>query len=275
MSSSSFQYHHLQRRVIRIVAVFAVLAAVIGIPLMIFDQQRLDIAHDLGLVPGKDAEKLAEGDEGATLIVVPLGEYSGIGRERYSYRAMYIARPSAKGMTLTDIESGATVDVPLRELDHIAADSDGAHILFRGPWEEEPSADRAVVLDTTTDAVDVLPEGQESPDLPGDWETQTWQKVTGTCDRVSPLHHFIACFNRADAASYLAGDWQIDVQVYGDFEASEPVSRGIGFLPFLGFAHDDTWLYFQNETGIYRIEIPHSLQERQAAATPESATPAP
>jgi hypothetical protein len=109
------------------------------------------------------------------------------------------------------------------------------------------------------------------PDLPGDWQTPTWEKVTGSCDRISPERTYIACFNRPDAARYLAGDWQIDVQVYGEYGVSAPVYRGGGFLPILGFAHQDTWLYFQNETGVYRIEIPRSLQERQPKATPTGA----
>lgn len=271
MSSSSIHTYHIQRRVVRVLLALTLVIAVIGIPLMLFDEQRLDIAHRLGLAPGENAELLADGDEEAVLVVIPLGDYSGIGRERYAYQAMYIARPSNAGMTLHDIESGATVDVPLVSLDFTAAGSDGAHILFRGPSIDDPSGERAVVLQTAANEIDVLPEGQLEPDLPGDWQTQTWQKVTGTCDRVSPQMRYIACFNRADAADYLAGDWQVDVQLYGDFEFSEPVYRGMGFLPILGFAHDDTWLYFQNETGIYRAEIPQSLREQQASATPQGA----
>lgn len=253
----------MQRRVIRILLAIAALIAVIGIPLALFDELRLDIAHQLRLAPGEDAEKVADGDEGAVLVVIPLGEYTGVGRERYAYQAMYIARPTDDGMTLTDIESDATIGLPLASLEFIAADSDGAHILFRGPSADDASAERAILLDTESQQTEVLPEDQQSPDLPGDWETPVWEKVVGSCDRVSPHQKYIACFNRADAASYLAGDWQIDVQVYGDFEASEPVYRGMGFLPILGFAHEDNWLYFQNEHGIYRIEIPASIQQSQ------------
>lgn len=271
MSSSSIHTHHIQRRVVRILLALAAIVALIGIPLMVLDEQRLELAQQLGIVPGKNAEQLAEGDEGAVLVVIPLGEYTGVGREGYAYQAMYIARPSDAGMTLRDIESGSTVDVPLVSLDFIAADADGAHILFRGPSSDDPSDELAVVLDTGTNGIDILPEDQMEPDLPGDWETQTWQKVTGSCDRVSPGMTYIACFNRADAANYLAGDWQVDVQLYGEFKVSEPVYRGMGFLPLLGFAHDDTWLYFQNETGIYRVEIPESLQEQQLSATPSGA----
>lgn len=268
MSSSSFHTQHIQRRVIRILIAAAILLTLIATPLILFDELRLDIAHELGLAPGKDAEKLADGDDGAVLVVLPLGDYQGVGREQYRYEAAYIARPSDTGYTLTDIETDATIDVPLSELSFIAADSEGEHILFRGPTSDGGGESAALV--TRDDATaEVLPEGQDAPDLPGDWETPVWAKVVGTCDRVSPHERFIACFNRAEIINYLAGDWQVDVQLFGDFQVSEPVYRGLGFRPILGFAHDDTWLYFQNETGIYRIEIPQSLQAHSPVATPQ------
>lgn len=269
MSSGSFHHSHIQRRVIRVVLAIAALVLLIGTPLVLFDELRLNIALELGLVPGEDAEQLADGDDGAVLVVLPLGEYSGVGLERYRYKAEYIARPADPGMTLTDIDSGAEVDLPLESISYTAADADGAHVLFRGP--DPATGDEVAVLVITDDnRVEPLPRGQMTPNLPGDWETETWEKVTGTCDRYSPHEKYVACFNRADAASYLAGDWQIDVQLYGDYEVSEPVYRGLGFfLPTLGFAHDDSWLYFQNEEGLYRIEVPESLQAHYADATPQ------
>jgi hypothetical protein len=275
VSSPSHHHRNTQRRVVRILLGLAAFTLVIGIPLVVFDELRFNIARELNLIPGENAEKLASGDDGALLIVVPLGEYTGIGRERYAYRADYIARPADSGMQLSDIETGEVVDVPLVSIEFIANDPEGDHVLLRGPGIDD-NADTAVVVDTQANEVDVLPEGELEPDLPGDWETETWQKITGTCDRVSPESKFIACFNRADAASYLAGDWQIDVQLFGDYQVSEPVYRGMGlFLPTVGFAHEDTWLYFQNETGIFRIEVPQSLQDRTSTATPAGAGSAP
>jgi len=250
----------------------AAIVIIVGLPLIIFDDLRFNIAREMNLIPGKDAEQLADADDEAVLIVVPLGEYTGVGRERYAYRADYIARPATSGMQLTDIETDETVDVPLASIGFIANDPKGDHILLRGPAFEDASVTAAVVVDTQTNTAEVLPEDQQTPDLPGDWETETWEKVTGSCDRMSPQSKFIACFNRADAASYLAGDWQIDVQLVGDYQFNEPVYRGLGFLlPTLGFAHDDNWLYFQNEEGIYRIEIPESMQAHYASATPSAA----
>jgi hypothetical protein len=269
VSSDSTHHSYLQRRVVRSLLAIAALILIIGTPLVIFDELRFSLSQNLELIPGKSAEQLANGDDGAMLIVVPLGEYSGVGRERYGYRADYIARPTGNGMQLTDIETSELVDVPLTSLDFISNDPNGDHLLFRGPSTDDAGEETAVVLSTAENEVDVLPEGTLVPDLPGDWETETWEKVTGTCDRISPDSKFVACFNRADAASYLAGDWQIDVQLFGDFEVAEPVYRGLGFLlPSVGFAHNDMWLYFQNETGIFRIEIPASLQEHHPIATP-------
>jgi hypothetical protein len=252
-----------------VIAMFAIVVLV-GTPLLIFDELRLDLAHRFGLAPGREAELLVDGDEGAVLVILPLGEYDGVGRERYAYEAAYIARPVDSGMILTDIETNATLEIPLAEIPFIAANGDGSTILFRGPLANEPNSEREVVVHRADGDMDVLPEGQLAPDEPGDWETETWRKVTSTCDRISPNHRYIACFNRAELVNYFAGNWQVDVQVYGDFRISEPVYRGLGFWPTLGFAHDDQWLYFQNERGIYRVEIPESLQQHQPSSTPQA-----
>ena len=271
MSSTSFHTQHIQRRFIRIVLAVAAIVLLVGAPLLLLEELRLDIAHQMNLAPGKDAEKLADGDEGAVLVILPLGEYHGEGREQYAYAAAYIARPSTAGMTLTDIETEAAIDVPLTELTFTAADSEGENILFRGPATEDSGTQRAVLVNRPAASATTLPDAEATPDLPGDWETETWAKVTGACDRASPNKRFIACFNRAEIVNYFAGDWQVDVQVFGDFKVSEPVYRGLGLWPVLGFAHGDDWLYFQNDQGIYRIELPQSLREYDIAATPAGA----
>lgn len=240
----------------RILLVLAAIFLLVAIPLVVNDELRLNTAQTLGLAPGKGAERLAEGDDGATLVVIPLAE-DMTDRERYRYAARFIAKPDAAGLRIADIESDRETTIPLVELDFIAASDDGAHVLFRGP--DAAGDPQAVLMESEDLSVEVLPEHDATPEIEGNWETPTWAKTTGICDRFSPERKFVACFNRADAASYLAGDWQIDVQLFGDFRIVEPVYRGTGFLPIIGFAHDDTWLYFQNETGIWRIEIPEEL----------------
>jgi hypothetical protein len=243
----------IQRRVVIGTLTLALISAIIGIPLITNGDLRLSVAHRLHLAPGWDAGRVAEGDHGVTLVVLPLKSITDTGRETYRYKAQYLAAPSTDGMVLTDIDSGRTLAIPLRGFDLISADPEGAHVLFRG--EASDGSEAAVLVDVAALTASTLPEGQSTPDLPGDWETAVWEKTAGRCDRYSVTGRYLACFNRAEAASYLAGDWQIDVQVYGDFQKSAEVYRGAGFLPIVGWANDDSALYFQNEKGIWRVAI--------------------
>ena len=250
----------IQRRVILASIVIGVISLALGVPLIVNGDLRLDVAHRLHLAPGWEAEQIADGDAGETLVVVPLPHpLMETGRELYRYRALYLASPVADGLELTEIDTGRTLTIPIGEFTLIAADNDGTHVLFRGT---DPSGkDTAVLVDVAAGRGTVLPDGQTTPDLPGDWETPVWEKTIGSCDRYSVSGKLLACFNRADAASYFAGDWQVDVQVYGDFERVEPVYRGAGFLPILGWAHDDADIYLQNEKGIWRVPVPNDLRD--------------
>lgn len=269
MSTHSHFSRDLQRKVVRTLLVLAVLMSVVAVPLIIMDDLRLNVAQQLGIVPGRSAEQLADADDGATLVVLPLGNDSGVGQERYRYKAQFIARPVKNGMELTAIDIDKTAFIPLAEIQFIAADATGDNVLFRGP-SSDTGEDVTVLVASQTMEVEPLPAGQPTPSIDGDWDTPVWAKTFGLCDRYSPEEKFVACFNRADAASYLAGDWQIDVQLFGDFQAVEPVYRGAGFLPVLGFAHQDQWIYFQNEKGIWKVEVPESLQKRTRSNTSAS-----
>lgn len=258
MSSHSHFTQSIQRRVIWTLAIVAIVVLAVGIPLVVNDALRLDLAMRFDLVPGKNAEQIAGADDGAILVVVPIHSETSAGNNRTFYKAQFIGRPAGERTELTDIDSGTTLDIPLRQVDFIAADPAGEHLLLRGKKSE-----RAVLVDIGALSAHQLPKGQSVPDLPGDWETAIWSTGAGLCDRYSPGRKYVACFNQADAASYLAGDWQIDIQLYGDFSSSKPVYRGRGFLlPMVGFAHDDTWVYFQGIDGIWRVEVPKDLQER-------------
>lgn len=263
MSSRSHHFGDIQRRVVRTLLAIVAIILVIGTPLVLLDELRLNVAHTLNLAPGKDTEQLFDADDNATLVVLPLGDYDGTGQERYTYRAQYLAQPVTDGTGLTNIETDETITIPQTELDFIAADGEGHHVLFRGPGADG-AGEVSTLVTVANGTTEAIAEG-ETPAIPGDWETPTWSKTVGLCDRYSPASLYVACFNRADAASYLAGDWQIDVQIFGDFRNVEPVYRGSGFLPILGWANDDTWLYFQNEKGIWRIEIPESIQNAQSS----------
>ena len=249
----------IQRRVIVGSLIVSIITLLVGVPLIVNSDLRLEVAHRLRLAPGWDAEQVAGDEDGMTLVVVPLPHpLMETGREVYRYRALYLAAPVPDGLRLTEIDTGRELTIPVGEFDLIAADDDGANLLFRGT--APGGRDVAVLVDVAPLTATELPEGQAAPNLPGDWTTPVWEKTSGSCDRFSVSGTLLACFNRADAASYLAGDWQVDVQVYGDFERREAVYRGNGFLPLVGWANDDTQLYLQNEKGIWRVPVPEALR---------------
>lgn len=256
MSLHSHHTRTIQRRVVWTLVIVAVVILAVGTPLVVNDELRYDLAMRFDLIPGRNAEQLTDPDDGSILVVVPIHGTTSSGNERLFYRAQFIGRPAGDGTELTDIDTGATTSIPLAVIDFIAADPAGEQILFRGKMSEP-----AVLVDARSLSVTELPAGQRAPDLPGDWDVPIWATDAGLCDRYSPGKKYIACFSQADAASYLAGDWQIDIQLYGNFQASEPVFRGMGFLlPTVGFAKDDTWVYFQGIDGIWRVEVPQDLQ---------------
>jgi hypothetical protein len=191
--------------------------------------------------------------------VLPLRPLDDAGRETFRYKAQFLSTKTDDGLVLTDIASKHTLVIPLTDFDLIAADSDGAHVLFRGPGPD--GTETSVLVDAGALTASTLPAGQMVPDLPGDWETPIWEKGAGRCDRYSVSGRYLACFNRPEAASYLAGDWQIDVQAFGDFKRSAAVYRGAGFLPIVGWANDDRELYLQNEKGIWRVPIPDDITD--------------
>ena len=243
-----------QRRFVIGTVTLAVIIAIIATPLILSGDLRLDVAHRLHLAPGWEAEQIADGDDGMVLVVLPLPAVDGMVADRYRYKAQFLALPSDEGMRLTDIDSGHQLTIPLREIEHIAADAEGAHVLFRGPAGS--GDETAVLVDVAALNATQLAPGTMTPDLPGDWEIPVWEKTTGPCDRFSVSGAYLACFNRPELATYLAGDWQIDVQVTGDFRRRVDLFRGNGFRPIVGWANDDTDIYLYNEQGIWRVPVP-------------------
>lgn len=270
-------HHHrkLQRRLLIAFGVIVVLGIVIGVPLATNDDLRYDLAIQTNLAPGRNADKLADADDGALLIVLPLDHGAADGTSPWLYRAQFIARPNAKGTELQNLETGKHALLPLNAIEFTAANGDGALVLLRGTHADtgEPAA---FTIEPATMDLQELADADSVPDEPGDWETSIWEKVAGTCNRPSPNKRFVGCFTRADLASYFAGDWQLDVQMWGDYETVMLLFRGQGFLPSVGFAQDDTVAYFQNEHGIWMIDIPEDALEAAPAGSPyasQEATP--
>jgi hypothetical protein len=234
---------------------FLILSAVLtmlSVPLIVNGQLRLDLAHRFGLAPGAGVEQIAEAGDGIALISAPIVMERQRALPQYRFRALYLARETGGGYELTSVDTGATLSLSLDSLDFIAATPDTSHLLIR---DLEDEGGGAVLIETATGTVNALPSAESVPELPGNWDVPVWEEDMGQCNGYSPNAVYIACFENPEIASYLAGDWELQVRVYGDVEAVVPLYRGIGFRPFIGWSADDRWLYFQNERGIWRAEV--------------------
>jgi len=267
MSANPETHRRIQHRVRTAVIALAIVIAAVAIPLIVLDEQRLELGYRLGLVPGGDVAQIAGPNDGAVLVVIPFHEPGDAYGSAYRQRAQYLARPVPEGMTLDDLSTGTSIQIPLTGIDFIAASEDGRTILFR--QGTAPTSASSVIVDVASGTVTALPKGTMTPDLPGDWTTPAWAKVGRQCGMRSVTSAYIACFPDATFATYLIGDWQLDLQQYGDYRISKPLFRGLGFIPSLGWTDDDQAIYFQNERGIWRIDLgPDPLG--RPSATPAS-----
>lgn len=253
--------HRKKIRAWQIATIIAVVGLIIFVPLIVFGQFRLDLAYRLGLAPGEGVERIAGAKDGVTLIVIPFKLPGETARDPYRNRAQFLASATTSGSVteLTNLSTGKKLQIQLKSLDFIAATEDGKHVLMREG--NPPGSSRSVLIDVATDAVTELPTGTTTPDLAGDWNTPVWQKTAGICGPRSVTGVYLACFPSPAFAHYLAGDWQLDLQIYGDYRHKQDVFRGRGLLPSIGFNADDTAVYFQNEHGIWRASIDRSRFE--------------
>lgn len=257
----------LQRRVLIVTIIIVVIAATIGVPLVTNDDLRYDLAMRFGLIPGQSVEKLAEYEDGALLVVIPLDNITDDGVTPWLFKAQFIAWPRDSGLEVENLDTGSRAELPLAEIEFVSANGDGSLVLFRGRDVTSGSA-MAVTVAPETMAIDVLPGPNASPDEPGDWETYVWDKTADRCHRASPYKRFVGCFTSPELSSFAAGDWELSIHHWGDFEELFPVFRGQGFPPYLGFAKEDTVIYFQNEQGIWRADVPDEALEHAPSATP-------
>lgn len=70
------EHGSLQRKALWVLLALLGAFLIIAVPLTVDDELRLDIAVKTGIAPGKDAEQIADGDDGALLIVVPLSWFA-------------------------------------------------------------------------------------------------------------------------------------------------------------------------------------------------------
>jgi hypothetical protein len=271
MSANPKTHGRTQQRARRFAAAFAIVVAIIAIPLIVLPEQRLDLGYRLGLVPGGDSsiQQIASPDDGAVLVVVPFHAADDAYGSAYRQRAQYLARPDGsdgKAMMLEDLSTGATIVLPLGSIDFIAASEDGQTILFREGTA--PSSSHNAVVEVATGKVTMLPTGTTKPDLPRDWATPVWARIGTQCGMRSVTSVYVACFPSPTLATYLFGDWQLDLQRYGDYRIAKSLYRGMGFLPSVGWTNDDTTLYFQNERGIWKIDL--GANPLDLTATPQA-----
>lgn len=248
----------LQRRVVIVATMVAILALVVAVPLMTNPELRYDLAMKTNSVPGKTVEKIADGDAGEILIIIPLDHQDDRLITSWLFRAQFISRPTESGIDLENLETGESITMPLSEIERISANADGSLVLFIGT-ESESGNPVAMTVEPSTMQIKELPNADSVPDASGDWATSIWAKQEGQCHAGSPNRKFLVCFERSDLASYFAGDWQLNLQYWGDYEQQFPIFRGMGFLPFVGFAENDRVLYFQNENGIWRTSLPENV----------------
>ncbi|MGI8405698.1 MAG: hypothetical protein ACR2OE_13215 [Thermomicrobiales bacterium] len=256
MSDPASTHRKKKIRAWQIATVIAVVGLIIAVPLIVFGQFRLDLAYRLGLAPGEGVEQIASAKDGVTLIVIPFKLPGDAARDPYRNRAQFLANATGTGTQLTNLSTGKKLPIQLKSLDFITATEDGTHVLMREG--NPPGSSRSVLIDIATDAVTELPAGTTTPDLAGDWNTPVWQKTAAVCGPRSVTGVYIACFPSPAFAHYLAGDWQLDLQVYGDYRQKQEIFRGRGLLPSVGFNADDTVIYLQNEHGIWRATIDRS-----------------
>lgn len=273
MADQSHFHRKLQRRVAIAFAAVLVIGALVATPILVSDELRLDLALRFDLVPGAEVEQIAGKDDLATLVVLPLPEDPDATVPTFRYLAKYIAWHGENETRLVNVESNEAVSLPIAEFDFMAMDNQAERVLFRGPSPDDANLQVSVVVATANDEVDVLPEGQAVPDDSPEWDVPLWEHYTARCEIRSPGLQYMACFDPPTLSHHMAGDWQLEAFILGDYKTSVPLARGIGFFPYSGFAFNDTWIYYQNEQGISRVPVPQELLDQAGPPRPWSATP--
>lgn len=247
--SQRHQFGTLQKRIAIGAAVVAVVFLVIAIPLATDPELRLDTFRWAGFVPDGEGELIADEESDATLIVLPTAhQVEGTGRPQLRFLASFITWPDDDGMRLHPLNGGDDFTIPLTSYDLLSSSPKGSQLFMSGP-------EGGVLVDVPkASVIETLGPGEE-PDVTWDWRTAVWEQQTFICDRVSNTATWIGCFNRPELSTWLAGDWQLDLERYGASRESHPVMRGLGFQPIVGFTADDAWLYIYNERGIRRFNV--------------------
>ncbi|MFL5760216.1 MAG: hypothetical protein ACJ789_10775 [Thermomicrobiales bacterium] len=250
-----FHYRKEQRRAKFIVAAILAVVLIVGGTLVFLPDFRLSLGLRLGLVPGKDAEKLYAGSDPVELIVLVKEVPVQLTLPEKRYTAVYITERAGGQTFLHDLNRDRDVVVPLVTYDQVSVSDDHSALLFVD-HTTVPKA-TAVLVTIETGAVRVLPPGKTDPGIPGDWETDIAGTAAIGCDAVSPSATWVGCISHGQAVSrFIFGSWDFRVSPYGNASRKINLYRGGGIDPIGGWNADEHWFYLQNEKGIVRIEMP-------------------
>ncbi|MDQ3656373.1 MAG: hypothetical protein M3457_15015, partial [Chloroflexota bacterium] len=120
-----------QRRFRRVFLIAFAVVILILAPLVVSGDLRLDLAHRMDLIPGRDIEQISGASVDLTLIVVPMRATSATGRDEDRFHAAFLADSSGDQVELASIDSDRSVVLPLQEFDFFSASYDGNHVLFQ------------------------------------------------------------------------------------------------------------------------------------------------
>ena len=249
--------HHVereQRRFRRLIVAVAVLVLLIGAPLLLAPAWRLTVGQRLQIVPGQKAERLF--GPGAPVELVVLIEEVPVPGSLPSkrYTAVAIAEREVDGIRLHDLAAGKVLRLPISNYDRIAASSDRTALLFVA--NASTARERRVLVTLGSGEVRELSPDAGDPSLPGNWSAEIPLGAIG-CGGVSPRSTWVACIRTGTGFSpFLFGGWELQAHRYGDPDERVRLYRGRGTHPIVGWAGDESALYFQNEFGVWRVAMP-------------------
>jgi hypothetical protein len=245
-----------QRIARRIALVVAILVVAVGAPLLFYPGLRLRVGYELGLAPGKNAERLFGPDAPVELVILAEDVPVDVSLPYRRFTALYVAERTGSEVVLHDLASGRLLTLPLAKYSRISASDDRSALLFVD--DEASTGTQAVLVTIATGDVRPLPPGETDPRIPGNWSADIFPGGIG-CDGVSPDDHWIACIRHSRGSvglgRFIFGDWELKISPFGRPEESRGLYRGRGSDPIGGWSADESTIYLQNETGIWRVDV--------------------
>ncbi len=232
----------------------ATVVVLLGTPLLLAPGWRLAVGQGLQFVPGQEAERLFGPGEPVELVVlieeVPVP--GSLPSKRYT--AAYIAERDPDGIRLHDLAADSVLRLPISDYDRIAAAADRSALLF--VEGADTARQRRVLVTVASGEVRELSPDERELSIPGSWSADIPFGAID-CGGVSPRSTWVACVRTGTGFSpYLFGGWELQAHRYGDPDERVRLYRGRGTHPIVGWAGDESALYFQNEFGLWRASVP-------------------